>query len=97
MFVRNAGGRTLALMLSATALVTLPSIGHAHPSNAPQNCAVCHGNALTNGTPRTPLSANSLYLDTGLNIPGDAVYTVFMLADVSAPVHLQGSAALLRW
>ena len=42
---------TLALILSATGLATLPSIGHALPSLAPANCAGCHGNPTISTTP----------------------------------------------
>jgi hypothetical protein len=36
----------------------------------------------------SPLSLQSLYLQTGLNIPGNGVYTLFMLGDGAAPVGL---------
>ena len=51
MFVRTARCGTLALMLSATGLVTVPTIGHALPSLAPQNCAGCHGNPTLSTSP----------------------------------------------
>lgn len=43
--------RTLALLMSATGLATLPSISNAHLSFAPQNCAACHGNPSLSTTP----------------------------------------------
>ena len=51
MFARIASRRTIAAMLSATCLVTLPTIGHALPSLAPSNCASCHGNPTLSTTP----------------------------------------------
>jgi hypothetical protein len=36
----------------------------------------------------TPSSATPIFSDSMLNIPGNAVYTMFLLGDVSAPIHL---------
>jgi hypothetical protein len=50
MFVRSARRGTLAL-ISATGLLTLPTLGYALPSLAPQNCAGCHGNPTLSTSP----------------------------------------------
>jgi Domain of unknown function (DUF4397) len=36
----------------------------------------------------TPSSATPIFSDSMLNIPGNAVYTMFLLGDASAPIHL---------
>src|SRR3954463_14087654 len=51
MFVRTASHGSLALLLSATGLATLPSAVQAHLSFAPQNCASCHGNPTLSTSP----------------------------------------------
>ena len=36
----------------------------------------------------SPSSPNPLYSESNLNVPGNAVYTLFMLGDAGAPIHL---------
>jgi hypothetical protein len=36
----------------------------------------------------SPSSPTAVYTESTLNVPGDAVYTLFMLGDASAPIHL---------
>ena len=36
----------------------------------------------------SPASPTPIYSESDLNVPGNAVYTLFMLGDASAPIHL---------
>ena len=51
MFVCMASRAVVAVTLSATCLLTLPTIGQARPNLAPANCFSCHGNPTLSTTP----------------------------------------------
>lgn len=82
--VNGVTGAATALTLNADFSVIASNVQPGQASAA----ALVTGNTAMRLEVTSPLTQQSLYLQTGLSIPGAGVYTLFMLDDGAAPVGL---------
>jgi hypothetical protein len=82
--VNGVTGATTGLTLNADFSVLASNVQPGQASTP----ALVTGNSAMRLEVTSPLTQQSLYLQTDLSIPGAGVYTLFMLGDSSAPVGL---------
>ena len=82
--VNGVTGTSTALTLNADFSVIASNVQPGQASTA----ALVTGNSAMRLEVTSPLTQQSLYLQTDLSIPGAGVYTLFMLGDGAAPVGL---------